>query len=69
MDERPIPRELHSRVAAQEPDVVLIHHAANDVLPRLWPGFEEDYAHFHAQGNRQKAAFVADELTRQGYLP
>ncbi len=29
-----------------DPDVVVVHHAVNDVMPRLWPGFESDYSHF-----------------------
>lgn len=28
------------------PDVVVIHHAANDVMPRLAPGFRPDYTHY-----------------------
>jgi len=28
------------------PDVVVVHHAVNDVRPRMWPGFRPDYAHF-----------------------
>ncbi len=29
-----------------EPDVVVIHHASNDVMARLWPDFRSDYAHY-----------------------
>jgi len=29
-----------------EPDLVLIHHAANDVLARLHPNYRTDYSHF-----------------------
>ena len=28
------------------PDIVILHHAANDVAPRLQDGFRNDYAHF-----------------------
>jgi lysophospholipase L1-like esterase len=28
------------------PDLVVIHHAVNDVLPRLAPGFRGDYRHY-----------------------
>jgi lysophospholipase L1-like esterase len=28
------------------PDVVIIHEAANDVDPRRWPGFRNDYSHY-----------------------
>ena len=28
------------------PDVVVIHEAPNDVDPRRWPGFRNDYSHF-----------------------
>ncbi|QDU68741.1 SGNH/GDSL hydrolase family protein [Engelhardtia mirabilis] len=39
---------VHWFLAAKdlEPDLVLIHHAANDVAPRMWPGFRSDYAHY-----------------------
>lgn len=39
---------VHWFLAAKDlaPDLVLIHHAANDVAPRLWPGFRSDYAHY-----------------------
>ena len=28
------------------PDIVVIHEAANDVDPRRWPGFRNDYSHY-----------------------
>ncbi|MFT5285003.1 MAG: lysophospholipase L1-like esterase [Planctomycetota bacterium] len=29
-----------------QPDLVLVHHATNDVLPRMYPEYRSDYAHF-----------------------
>lgn len=39
---------VHWFLAAKDlaPDLVLIHHAVNDVAPRMWPGFRSDYAHY-----------------------
>lgn len=34
------------RVAAFRPDIVILHHGANDCPPRQWPNFRPDYAHF-----------------------
>lgn len=28
------------------PDVVVVHHAINDVRPRLWPNYRPDYSHY-----------------------
>jgi hypothetical protein len=28
------------------PDVVILHHAVNDLAPRVWPGFRSDYSHY-----------------------
>lgn len=33
-------------VSRYEPDVVVIHHAVNDVWPRLYPDYELDYTHY-----------------------
>ena len=33
-------------VARYEPDVVVIHHAVNDVWPRLYPDYRSDYTHY-----------------------
>lgn len=37
---------LAFRLLELEPDVVLVHHAANDVRPRRYPGFDPGYAHY-----------------------
>jgi len=44
------------RVQDYAPDVVVIHHAVNDVRPRMVPGFRSDYAHY-------RSPWKADELT------
>ncbi len=31
-----------------EPDVVIVQQAVNDVWPRLWPGYVDDYRHYRA---------------------
>lgn len=34
------------RVAAFQPDIVILHHGANDCPPRQWPDYKPDYSHF-----------------------
>lgn len=34
------------RVSSFNPDIVILHHGANEGAPRQWPGFQPDYAHF-----------------------
>ncbi len=31
-----------------QPDLVIYHHAANDLRARLWPGLRSDYSHYRA---------------------
>jgi lysophospholipase L1-like esterase len=33
-------------VSRYQPDVVVIHHAVNDVWPRLYPDYRSDYTHY-----------------------
>jgi lysophospholipase L1-like esterase len=33
-------------VSRYQPDVVVIHHAVNDVWPRLYPNYRSDYTHY-----------------------
>jgi lysophospholipase L1-like esterase len=39
---------VHYALVVQDyaPDVVVLHEAANDVPPRLWPAFRPDYSHY-----------------------
>lgn len=39
---------FHLNVLDYEPDVVVVLHAINDVWPRMWPDFEEDYRHYRS---------------------
>ncbi len=34
------------RVQDYAPDIVILHHAVNDVAARMWPGYRDDYSHF-----------------------
>ncbi len=40
------------------PDVVVIHHAVNDMLPRMAPGYRSDYSHWRIPFRYQTSAFT-----------
>ena len=46
------------------PDVVIIHHAANDVEPRMRQGFRTDYAHWRRPWTAPHFGFVYRLLVR-----
>jgi lysophospholipase L1-like esterase len=46
------------------PDVVLVHHASNDLFPRLAPGFRSDYTNFFHPWRAERASFLRRFLTR-----
>ncbi len=46
------------------PDVVVIHHAINDVFPRLGAGFRSDYTHFSRPWIEERRSWPVRFLTR-----
>jgi lysophospholipase L1-like esterase len=46
------------------PDVVVIHHAVNDVFPRLAPGFRADYRHYRHPWEQPHHSWAHRFLTR-----
>ncbi len=51
-----------------EPDVVIVHHAVNDVRPRLWPNYRTDYAHFRRPWTEPSYGAVGRFLIRSSVL-
>jgi lysophospholipase L1-like esterase len=45
-----------------EPDLVIIHHAINDVAPRFFPGFRVDYTHWRRPMERPRPGFLELQL-------
>lgn len=52
------------RAQDYRPDVVLLHHAGNDVFPRLAPGFRADYSHFTHPWTENRRSWPVRFLTR-----
>lgn len=46
------------------PDLVLVHHASNDLFPRLAPGFRSDYTHFFHPWSVHRPSWLHRFLTR-----
>ena len=46
------------------PDVVVVHHAINDVFPRLAEGFRSDYRHYTHPWREEPTSFLHRFLTR-----
>jgi len=46
------------------PDVVIVHHAINDVFPRLAEGFRADYRHYTHPWREEPTSFLHRFLTR-----
>ena len=46
------------------PDLVFIHHASNDLFPRLAPGFRSDYTHFFHPWRTRPTSALHRFLTR-----
>jgi lysophospholipase L1-like esterase len=55
-------------VARYEPDVVVVHHAVNDVWPRLHPGFRSDYTHYRVPWEDARLAWWDRELIAHSRL-
>ncbi len=59
---------LHLSVLDFDPDVVIVLHGINDVWPRVWPGFRNDYSHYRSawrdlsMGPFERALFHASAL-------
>lgn len=51
-----------------EPDVVIVHHAVNDVRPRLWPNYRTDYAHFRRPWTEPSYGTLGRYLIRSSVL-
>ncbi len=49
-------------------DLVLLHHAINDVFPRLWPGFRSDYSHYFHPWSQPRFSLLRRVLTRWSAL-
>ena len=52
----------------RDADIVLIHHAANDIAPMTTPGFRTDYAHWRTPMKRSRFGFVEGWLVRTSRL-
>ncbi len=47
-----------------QPDIVIVHHAINDVSPRIFPGFRSDYAHYRVPYHRLEIPWLERALLR-----
>lgn len=66
------------RVQDFSPDIVILHHGANDAMPRIWGEFKPDYTNFRTHWNDQtgtllrnlsRYSFTANGiLQRRGFL-
>ena len=50
------------------PDLVILHHAVNDLEPRWAPGFEDDYSHWRRPWQVEHFDFLERTLTRYSDL-
>lgn len=66
------------RVQDFSPDIIILHHGANDAMPRIWGDFKPDYTNFRTHWNDQtgwflrglsRYSFTANSiLQRRGFL-
>ena len=60
-------RNLNRRLLNLSPDVLVVYHAINDVIPRLAPGFQQDYSH-HQRPLKFEKSTVMQWLTEYSTL-
>ncbi len=56
------------RVSAFQPDIVLLHHAANESPPRQWPNYKPDYSHFRKSWNNPRLGFFTRRVLSGSWM-
>lgn len=46
------------------PDIVVLHHAVNDILPRLYPDYRSDFTHYRSHWRQRRFSWPVRWLTR-----
>ena len=54
------------RVQDFSPDIIILHHGANDAMPRIWGEFKTDYSNFRTHWNDQTGPILR-WLSRYSY--
>jgi lysophospholipase L1-like esterase len=58
---------LAIKIQDYDPDYLIIHHALNDIMPRLYPRMESDYGHFRKPFSYELGA-IEGYLLSKSYL-